>query len=533
MWRVGLPLISILLTAGFICISDIPLGVPGEWTWPRQSLPAGLLELADRTLQPLMFGLALCAFCRFADCRIERSIGFRALCLSLLVGASWFWLQTVRQAASSPHRELRPLWVLYDQYASGYFYKAAFKIPPTAEFLSNYEARMSEGDVLHEGTHPPGLFLLSRGAIQLSEWSPPLRRLAVSCFTDEEIRLFRTVELASSPPRALTETEFGGLCLLSVLSSAAAALAVLPVYFLARFLGGHRTGWRAACLMMTVPCIAVFVPRSDTIYPFTATLLLLLLTLSLRQRGWSVSSMFAILAAGVCAADLLISLAHLPVLFAAGLTGGMVLLRGSRQERLRLVAIAGVFLATFGILIGIFDWLTDCNLLRVWRYNLANHEGFYDQSPRTWWKWLLVNPLEMCLAAGIPVVVLGFHSGFDSFNEIFASRKTSMPGHISESDWVLGHFLKMSMVLTWAVLWLSGKNMGEAARLWCFVTPWFTVLAASSMDAMAVCRVRKTTAPTDPGQCGSPSFLLSVLITQLIVCLLTTGGVSGYLELAN
>ena len=90
----------------------------------------------------------------------------RGLLLLGLTGLSFLWLNAVRQAAPSPHRELRPVWILYDKYASGYFFEATFNVTSTQQMLADYESRMAEGDVLHEGTHPPGLLLLNRGLLQ-------------------------------------------------------------------------------------------------------------------------------------------------------------------------------------------------------------------------------------------------------------------------------------------------------------------------------------------------------------------------------
>ena len=34
----------------------------------------------------------------------------------------------------------------------------------------------------------------------------------------------------------------------------------------------------------------------------------------------------------------------------------------------------------------------------------------------------------------------------------------------------------------WSILWLSGKNMGEAARLWIFLAPWPVMTAAIALS---------------------------------------------------
>ena len=44
------------------------------------------------------------------------------------------------------------------------------------------------------------------------------------------------------------------------------------------------------------------------------------------------------------------------------------------------------------------------------------------------------------------------------------------------------------LTATWLVLWLSGKNMGEAARLWLLFMPWPVWLAAGYFAARSLTR---------------------------------------------
>jgi len=39
---------------------------------------------------------------------------------------------------------------------------------------------------------------------------------------------------------------------------------------------------------------------------------------------------------------------------------------------------------------------------------LSEHAGFYRHYARTYWKWLLVNPVELSYSAGWPVAILAF-----------------------------------------------------------------------------------------------------------------------------
>ncbi len=63
--------------------------------------------------------------------------------------------------------------------------------------------------------------------------------------------------------------------------------------------------------------------------------------------------------------------------------------------------------------------------------------------------------------------------------------------------------------MVWAILWLSGKNMGEAARLWIFLAPWPVMTAAKALEM--------------DRHCQRVAFGL-----QLLVCITTVAVVDGY-----
>src|SRR5262249_50371344 len=101
------------------------------------------------------------------------------------------------------------------------------------------------------------------------------------------------------------------------------------------------------------------------------------------------------------------------------------------------------------------------NLPAVWWLNLQNHAGFYSHFSRTWWKWLLVNPIEFAFAAGGP---RGGSAARVAVLQVPVHGRAA-PQHVWAGLATLG------------LLWLSGKNMGEAARLWIFLMPglaWFS-----------------------------------------------------------
>lgn len=500
-------LCATLTGAGLLLAPWPPLGVTGEWVWPRHALPTDFVEALDRLIWPLICGSVVVAFCATGLQRIQH-VGsiHRGLMLAGMAGLSFLWLHAIRQAAPSPHRELRPVWILYDKYASGYFHEATFNVTSTRQMLADYESRMAKGDVLHEGTHPPGLLLFNRGLLKLTAEFPDVVRFSEAFQPSETVRMFREVETAGRIARRLSPSEFAALHLSSMLSTLIAALTVIPVFGLTRKLTDARTGWRAAALMLTVPTIGIFVPRSDVLYAcsgmFLAWATIESMLAERRIRRWLLSG----LSGFVLFACMLLSLAHVPVLvmlavFAAGFVALDVKGRFGRILEMTVVA-----LTSFLITCSVWQHWTGCNLFHVWRMNLENHAGFYSQSVRTWYAWFAVNPIELAMAVGLPMAAMAVVMLVQSIKSIRFSNPKSLTH---------GRLFALACALTWTLLWLSGKNMGEAARLWCFLTPWCAMIAAQAVDSDAV-NTQKT--------------WLVLLVAQLTMATITAGRVSGFLE---
>lgn len=517
-------LATIAITAGVLLIPAVPLGVPGEWTWSRHALPETLGEFLDRFVIPCGVAALLILFARWIDRRIDQ-IGRCALSVSIVVLAAGFfcWLWAARQAAPSPHRELRPLWILYDRFATGYFHEACFETHSQQELLAGYESRVAAGDVLHEGTHPPGLFLISWWAIQATRSSALVQRLGELGQSDVSTNLFRTLEGSAAMNRPLTPEELAALGLLALLSSGLTAVTVIPVFLLTWHVSDRRTAWRAACLCVTLPALAVFAPRSDVVYAFSASLLLTLILLAFDARSAVVSVWLAALAGVVGFLCLAVSLAHLPVIVAGGVYAAR---RGWwGQLSARRLATAGVIMVCAVLLcVAATALAADCNLLTVWRWNLRNHAAFYSTSPRTWWLWLMVNPIELAFAAGLPLAAVALAQllrvARQSTN-LLAPRPHGTP---AQRD-----VLTIALAGTWCLLWLSGKNMGEAARLWCFLTPWCAVLAAIGLSGRHDMSAAATGEPQSPSD--HANIWVMLLSSQFLVGTLTTGLMNGYLQL--
>ena len=156
---------------------------------------------------------------------------------------------------------------------------------------------------------------------------------------------------------------------------------------------------------------------------------------------------------------------------------------------------------------------TGVNLLSVWRHNYVNHAGFYAQYPRTWGLWLLVNPVELMFAIGAPLLVLA----------VLAAWHILRDWQMSVSAKPQGRLLALAAgVGVWGLLWISGKNSGEAARLWLLLMPGIVWLAAAGTGQAIVSK---------SGTLGEQPPLrtrIIWLLLQLGIGLLTVHRVGGF-----
>lgn len=505
--------LCVAVTALILLPAGLPLGVPEEWTWLRHALPAAngngadtALQILERLLPAFVTGAVLLGLWFYGETWMERrrrGTLLSAGCYVCLAGVSWVWLQSVQTTAPLTHRNLKPLWVLYDPGASGYFFEAAHRIDDIDRFLQTYEDRMREGEVLHIGTHPPGLFLASWACMEACERSSTLRELVLQIGHQRHREAFRNLEAEAALAPPLTESQLAGLQLLSLMTSASAVTVLLPLAVLGYCLSGRISAWRICCLWVTVPGVAVFLPKSDVLFASTATSVLALYVVAHRSRP-ALRILLAMAAGTVCWVGLVLSLAHLPVLAALGLYV-VLLWKFQRHKTASAAQTLAVLLATVTVLTVVWNQTTGCNLWTIWQLNLTNHEGFYSQFSRTWWKWLVVNPIELGATVGLPIAVVAV-AGVQS-----AVQQRQRAAQESNRDHIV---LCLALSVTWALLWLSGKNQGEAARLWTFLTPWVILCALHRFSHVSPAESR-------------PAFR-RLIACQLIIAVLTVGRVSGF-----
>jgi len=493
-----------------------PLGVPGEWEWDRvrgpvvQWIPGWFLMggVAAAYLAVVWSGL------HWGMDGLKRNV---ALWLAGLSLAGFAWLGAVQEFAAPPNCLGKAAWVLYFPGSSGYFTIARSETDDVTEFLRSYENRMEQGDVLHVGTHPPGLFLLYHVALDVCERFPSVRAWVHRLEPGSYRESCQVIRETARPGRVvLTSSDRAVLWLVALLTQAAAVATVFPLYGVMRLSVGRPAAWMAVAFWPLVPALAVFLPKSDALYPLLAMALLWSWVEGLRRR-----SVWLGMTAGFLAwLGLFFSLALLPALILAGL---IVVCEGwsarMREESFwpNVAWLCAVALLGFAVPTILF-WLTaELNLLRVWWLNYHNHAAFYAQYTRTYWKWLLVNPLELLWGAGAPLVVL---AGVGLGRAIAADRRGGTRGSACEA---------VLAAAVWGLLWLSGKNMGEAARLWIVVMPWLAWLAAFAFDTpRAAPNSALEQDAREPTRHSRARTWIFALVVQMVVCVGTVSRIDGF-----
>ena len=511
--------------------TSIPLGIPGEWTWERPSVEPDLLwNLGGGAVAAgLLIAFIRMGWRRFEHFSGKGSQGFEiAAWLIALVCVSFTWLWIVQEVAPGQNRLGKSAFVLYYASSSGYFTRVRYEEPDMSKFLAGYEDLMREGDVLHTGTHPPGLFLAFYGLIAVCESSPTLCAVLdatqpLSFREATDIIAANAMKRRIIRPFHLKERRVLWLATLLVMLSA--ALSVIPLYGLLRQTCTIPTSWMFAALFPALPGVAVFIPKSDVLFAvFGLTMMWLWLT------AWNRRSIIVAVLAGLVAwLGLLCSLAFLPILLATALMslgadwffpGIPIASADSPGPTTRESAIGWrrwlcVVAAGLGFLAPtIVIWRrTDTNLVNVWWMNYQNHARFYQQFDRTYWKWLLVNPLETSYAAGWPVFLLAL-SGC-----CFWLVKRDLPNAVARSRIVV----VCSLASVWGLLWLTGKNSGEAARLWILFLPWLVWIAGIYWDTGGF-----WTGSVSSDRRWRSAPMLIFLVAQFLISILTVARVSGF-----
>lgn len=513
-------LLTAIIAIGLFWFSQIPLGITGEWTWHR--IPFVESEMIPGwTVSGIAFAVYLLAILiglsRIKICyRWELAVW---LCGLTALGITWSLL--LQDTPPAEYRMSKAPFVLYYKGSSGYFTEARDDISDVKEYLANYEEKMKQGDVLHAGTHPPGLPLFYRTLIQTCKNIPELQTSLLNTQPTSFLEATDIIEnVSASSGKPFTDLDRAVLWLATLITMTMSALTVIPLFLLSREFSSREVSWQVASFWPLIPAALIFQPKSDALYSVMA-----ILVLYFWVAAWKRNSKLLYLLSGlVLWIGFFLTLAFLPVaLCAVGYSILEVWQLRSDTNRSRSAGkqffSAGVF-GLLGMVIPtiLMGLLFEINLPRVWILNLQNHAGFYLQYPRTYWKWLLVNPIEISLALGLPVTWLVVKSLCS--RRLLLNNREAGPFQPGLKN------LLLSCLIVLGLLWLSGKNMGEAARLWLVFLPWFLIM---TIPYWQIIQMESSQNDSHPASfLKLQSVWIAALLTQAIICIATVNRITGF-----
>ncbi len=433
----------------------VEIGVVGEWTWNRHNTVAAI----DVAIPIVIACVVIAAYLwtvRTLARKVDGSNGLAKVVVPFVALLGFFVLWSVQSCAPSPHRQLKPNWVLYHWGASGYF-EDARELESLNQYLASYEEEMAKGEVLHKGTHPPGLVMANYGLVKLCRDNENIATAIQATIPGSVAKAFGD----EVPKFRLPENERAALWLSILITQLLAAFTLVPLYGLLRRTLDADRSLLLASLWPLVPGVAVFLPKSDALYPIIGCTFLFF-----ALAAWDKGSWWRATIAGVTFwLGMMLSLAMLPFAVITAMQA-LIRYRDARPNRRGMTASIAGTIGSFAMMTLLFHQLTGVALWRTWLMNYQNHASFYEQFERSYTKWLVMNPLELVLTLGAPILMAAL---LGAFTAIRSRNKTA----IATSAAVFG---------TWLLLFLSGKNLGEAARLWVLLTPTF-VWACSSILA--------------------------------------------------
>jgi methylthioxylose transferase len=451
----GSATLAVVICAALLATGRMPLGVEGEWTW-------GPPRFAPRPLDLALAAVGVVAFSLFAAAGMW-SLGGNA---SRRREAGWvvglFLASVAAQVvvqSGGPDGHGLTKWATLDMRgSSGYITVAKTEMDDPWKFWAEYPRWIRNQDALHVGTHPPGLFLVSRGVLGVMESSPTIASWVIG-LTPPTVVAGLAIILGPIPrPEKASIVFLGALTLL--LGSAT----VIPLYLLARATLPASAAFAAAALWPIAPSPILFQPTADTVFPLLSTA-----ALALAVRGGILRAGLAGVVLGV---GMQFTLAFLPV--------GLVVAIGQlwrsdlswRRRSERIAATGAGFLGLTGLV-----WaVSGGDPFIIWWWNQRNHARFYEENPRSYLAWVIANPIELAVALGLPTSIAAV-AGFMDRTAPKAAIATLI---------VLG------------LLNISGKNLSEVARLWLIFMP---ALALAASHGLRRCGAK-------PGDLGILVFLL-------------------------
>jgi hypothetical protein len=441
---------------GGIASGTVPKGVPGEWTWnaPATGLTAAELLAATATLV-LVLAFSFIGE-RLLSSRFGRGLTVFALFpVAAAVGVGW------HLAAPAGYGLAKWPIASYNSGSSGYFTVANEQIDDLGAFMRAYPEWIKTQDVLHIGTHPPGLFVEAELIQAFWRARPEAARAFLRSVPQELSAASRALTGGAAPAPDVQATAIS----LGIVRWLACALTVWPIYGACRRLGqSGPNSFRVALLWSAVPSAVLFQPASDVAFALLSASAIWLAISPNDGPAWRRRWFEPVVVGGILALGMFLSL----VFLAVGLIVAVVVATNpgeSLSDKLTRLGLIGLgFLA--GTAAWAFCWHT--NPASIWLTNQAKHAGFYAQYPRTYLAWLAADAAETAVGLGLPAFVLVLAA----FASALKKRETLSAARVG-----------LSTAVVLVVLAVSGRSLSEVGRLWIPFYPMLLTAIACRVSA--------------------------------------------------
>ncbi len=409
-----------------------------EWHWPYA------LTVTTRWWAPISVGLVLLLLSwwwlgRPAEAADSTTLGLAGLIVgSLLMQLALIYVDRPQVGAELVDRTLA-------LNSNGYFRSAA-ESQDMGALLRSYPERMPQFQAEHPRTHPPGLVVLNWLTIAAFDRSP---RLAESLAPWTWWQRCTDLWLLDQLPSVAA-----ALAVWAFLPPIAAALTVLPAYWLASRLADREKAKSVAVLVATLPALLLFAPVPDQLFGLLSVTIFLFV-----QIGVSRDHLLSLFLAGLgFSAATFLSLGNGALLLPIAALLAVAGWRSATASLSRFLRCFAPF-AAGAMIVWLLYWLVwDVPPWQIARVGIVQHYELVTGN-RPYGRWLLYNLVDLTLYAGLPLIaLLVFAAG--------AALRRALRLQATRLDW-----WTLTLCAFLLTLNFSGTSRGETGRLWLFLMP--------------------------------------------------------------
>ncbi len=436
----------------------LPLGVAGQWFWPRRVVPLGIgIGAAVAVGAIAVAGVTTFGWLR-RDGVPSRATAVLLVLLLLAAGtAALFGL-----ALDDPGFLLSGPLALISDSSMGYYTQALQLSAPRDAFSYHLARTVNTNLPDRVRTHPPGpivfFYFLHRSLQRAPQLLTRVETTLAGKYGLTAAKLHEVASKLSAVP--LSRQDALVAVPLALVMTGLAVLIVLPAYGIGATALDRRSGLILALLAVTLPSLLHFAPSIDGIGAVLALSFVWLWLVTLcRGRVW-----LYVLSALAASVMLLWSFGF-AILIVIALLGALPVWGQAYPDQLsrHLRGVAWGVVA-FGAMHAVLYLWSGYNILSVLPASLAAHRQILAAVGRGYWVWLPMNLYDFLLFMGPALVV----------------TSTAVVGSgLAGRRWpALPQGLVIGLIITLSVLLISGSTRAEVGRIWLFLMPLAALPAA-------------------------------------------------------